>query len=43
MLTSWSRNVGFAPTYSEKRGTLPKYVFRLSSRKVRPSAQYNGF
>jgi hypothetical protein len=39
MLTAWARNVGFAPTHTENRGTLTKYVFRLSSRKVRSNAQ----
>jgi hypothetical protein len=24
MVTAWARNMGFAPTHSEKRGPLPK-------------------
>jgi hypothetical protein len=38
MLTAWARNVGIAPTHTEKRELSHEYVFYLSLRKVCSSA-----
>jgi hypothetical protein len=40
MLTTWAKNMGFAPALSGKCGFLPKWVFLQSSQKVCPSTQY---